>query len=177
LVSYFISIWIFVAILILLTWIMWTAVIGAGFQPTSMKLVRQMLETADIGPGDVLYDLGSGDGRIVIEAAKRYGARSVGIEADPLRVLWSRMCIFLFRIQDRSEIRWGNFFKEDLVDATAVTLFLGNKTNQKLREKLVKELKPGTPVVSYVWKFNGWIPIKANHKDEIYLYIIGSSNT
>lgn len=165
----------FVAIIFII-WIMWTAVIGAGFQPTSMRRVKKMLETANIGPDDVLYDLGSGDGRIVIEAAKSYDARSVGIEADPLRVLWSRTLLFLFGIQNKSKIKWGNFFNEDLVEATAVTLFLGDSANQKLRDKLVNELKHGTPVVSYVWKFKGWIPIKVYEKDEIYLYIIGISN-
>ena len=79
-------------------------------------------------------------------------------------------------IQNKSKIKWGNFFNESLVEATAVTLFLGNNANQKLRNKLVKELKHGTPVVSYVWKFKGWIPIEVYEKDEIYLYIIGISN-
>ena len=167
---------ILVIAIISVIWIMWTAIIGAGFQPTSMRRVKKMLETANIGPGDVLYDLGSGDGRIVIEAVKGYDARSVGIEADPLRVLWSRTLLFLLGIQNKSKIKWGNFFNESLVEATAVTLFLGNNANQKLRNKLVKELKHGTPVVSYVWKFKGWIPIEVYEKDEIYLYIIGISN-
>jgi cyclopropane fatty-acyl-phospholipid synthase-like methyltransferase len=155
---------------------MWSVVIGAGFEPTSRRIVDKMLEIAEIDSNDVLYDLGSGDGRIVIEAVKSYGARGVGIEADPIRVLWSRMLLFLYGIQDKSQIKWGNFFNEDLDEATAVALFLGDKTNQKLKEKLVKELKPGTHVVSYVWKFNDWKPAKVDYDDRIYLYIIGESN-
>lgn len=174
---YFISIAIFVTVISLITlWIMWSALIGAGFQPTSKNLVKKMLEIAEIGPHDVLYDLGSGDGRIVTEAVKGYGARSVGIEADPIRVLWSRIFIFFYRIRDKSKIKWGNFFNEDINEATAVTLFLGSKANEKLKEKLVNELKPGTPVVSYVWKFNGWQPAKIDYSNRIYLYIIGFSN-
>ena len=73
-------------ILILVGWFMWTQVIGAGWWPTPMKAVRRMLELAELKEDDVLYDLGSGDGRIVIEAARRYGAKGVGIEADLLRV-------------------------------------------------------------------------------------------
>ena len=155
---------------------MWSAVIGAGFEPTSKRLVKKMLEMAEIGPKDVLYDLGSGDGRIVSEAVKSYGARSVGIEADPIRVLWSRMLLFFYDIQNKSKIKWGNFFNQDITEATAVTLFLGGKTNQKLKDKLVKELKPGTPVVSYSWKFNGWNPTKVDYSNNIYLYVIGESN-
>lgn len=155
---------------------MWSDIIGAGFQPTSKKLVRKMLEMAELGPDDVLYDLGSGDGRIITEAVKGYGSRAVGIEADPIRVLWSRMFLFIHGIRNKSTIKWGNFFNEEIIDATTVTLFLGSKANEKLKEKLVKELKPGTPVVSYVWKFNDWKPVKVDYNDEIYLYIIGFSN-
>ena len=162
-----------IVISLIIIWIMWSAVIGAGFEPTSKNLVKKMLEMADIGPDDVLYDLGSGDGRIVIEAVKGYGASAVGIEADPIRVLWSRMSLFLYGIQNKSKIKWGNFFNEDIIEATAVTLFLGSKTNQKLKEKLIKELKPGTVIVSYIWKFHGWKPIKIDYDDKIYLYKIG----
>jgi precorrin-6B methylase 2 len=155
---------------------MWSSLIGAGFQPTSKKLVNKMLEIAEIGPDDVLYDLGSGDGRIVTEAVKGYGAKAVGIEADPIRVLWSRMFLFFYRIRNRSKIVWGNFFKVNIIEATVVTLFLGSKANEELKEKLVRELKPGTPVVSYVWTFHDWKPVKADYVDGIYLYIIGVSN-
>ncbi|MGZ7119054.1 MAG: hypothetical protein ACXVH2_05055, partial [Methanobacterium sp.] len=96
---YFIAILIFVIVIpIIIIWIMWTAVIGAGFEPTSKRKVKEMLEMAGIGPNDILYDLGSGDGRIVFEAVKHYNARAVGIEADPIRVLWSRMFLFFNRL-------------------------------------------------------------------------------
>ena len=165
-----------IIISLVVIWIMWSVVIGAGFEPTSRRIVDKMLEIAEIDSSDVLYDLGSGDGRIVIEAVKNYGARGVGIEADPIRVLWSRMLLFFYGIQYKSKIKWGNFFNQDITEATAVTLFLGGKTNQKLRDKLVKELKPGTRVVSYVWTFDGWQPIKTDYIDRIYLYKIGVSN-
>ena len=158
-------------------WIMWSAVIGAGFQPTSKKIIKKMLELAEIGPNDVMYDLGSGDGRIITEAVKSYGANAVGIEADPVRVLWSRMFLFFNRIQHKSNIKWGNFFNEDIIEATAVTLFLGSKANEKLKKKLVKELKPGTRVVSYLWTIHDWKPAKVDYRDKIYLYIIGFSNS
>ena len=168
----FISIFIISAVVV---WIMWSAVIGAGFEPTSKKLVRKMLEMAEIDSKDTLYDLGSGDGRIVMEASKEYNARAVGIEADPIRVLWSRLFLFFSR-QKGSKIIWGNIFKEDISKATAVTLFLGHNANQKLKTKLLNELKLGTPVVSYVWTFEDWKPVKVNNKDRIYLYVIGESD-
>ena len=159
-----------------IVWIMWSATIGAGFEPTSKELVRKMLEMAEIDSKDTLYDLGSGDGRIILEAAKNYNANAVGIEADPIRVIWSRLFLFLSGFRKSSKIVWGNFFNEDISKATAVTIFLGHNTNQKLKSKLVKELKAGTPVVSYIWTFEGWEPIDIDKKEKIYLYIIGISN-
>jgi len=159
-----------------IVWIMWSAIIGAGFEPTSKQLVKKMLEMAEINSNDTLYDLGSGDGRIVMEAAKKYNAKAIGIEADPLRVLWSRLFLLFSGFRKNSKIVWGNFFNEDISEATAVTLFLGPNTNQKLKSKLVEELKVGTPVVSYIWTFEGWEPINIDKKEKIYLYIIGKSN-
>lgn len=150
---------------------MWSDVIGAGFEPTSQKLVKKMLELAEVGPNDVVYDLGSGDGRIVVEAAKRYQARSVGIEADPVRFLYSKLMVYFIR--QKVNIIWGNFFKHDISEATVVTLFLRQKTNEKLKIKLENELKTGTRVVTYVWTFKDWKPFKISSKDRIYLYIIG----
>jgi hypothetical protein len=174
---YFLYMGIFIiAIFIIVVWIMWSSLIGAGFEPTSMNRVKKMLDIAEIGPEDVLYDLGSGDGRIVSEAVKSYGARAVGIEADPIRVFWSRIFLFYHGIHPKSKIKWGNLFNEEIFEATALTLFLGGKANEKLKDKLVNELKPGTPVVSYFWKFNDWKPIKIDKEDRIYLYIIGVSN-
>lgn len=171
--TYLIAILAFAIIIpLIIAWIMWSAIIGAGFEPASKRKVLKMLEMAGIGSSDTLYDLGSGDGRIVFEAVKKYNAKAVGIEADPIRVLWSRLFLIFSGLRDNSKIKWGNFFNEDISEATAVTLFLGDKANQKLKKKLVKELKPGTPVVSYVWTFDGWEPTKVNYKDRIYLYHI-----
>ena len=99
---YFLIIAVFGSVIsLIILWIMWSADTGAGYQPTSKNLVKKCLEIAEIGPQDVLYDLGSGDGRIITEAVKSYDARAVGIEADPIRVLWSRMFLFLYRIRDK----------------------------------------------------------------------------
>ena len=93
-------------------WVIWTDIIGAGWEPTSKILVRKMLEIAEVNSEDVLYDLGSGDGRIIIEAAKRYNANAVGIEADPLRYIWSKLMILIYGVNKKVKVIWGNFFNQ-----------------------------------------------------------------
>ncbi len=162
---------------IFLIWIFWSSIIGAGFQPTSRGRVKKMLEMAEVGSDDIVYDLGSGDGRIVMDAAKKYNARAVGMEADPLRVLWSRLSILTSGLRSKAKIVWGNFFNQDISEATVVTLFLSDTANQRLKSKFQRELKPGTRIVSYVWMFKGWEPVKADNAEEIYLYIMGQSDS
>ncbi|MDG7044709.1 MAG: class I SAM-dependent methyltransferase [Nitrososphaerota archaeon] len=162
-------------ILVIMVWIMWTQVIGSGWGPTPMKKVREMLEMGGVSSADLLYDLGCGDGRIITEAASRYGARAVGIEADPLRFIWSRMAIRGKGLGGRVRVVHGNFFHEDLQEATIVTMFLQQGTNQRLREKLLRELRPGTKVITYTWTFEGWHPIRSNPSGQVYVYEIGTS--
>ena len=169
----------FVLILIavfIVIWIFWAAFIGAGWEPTSMRRVRKMLEMAEVNSKDIVYDLGSGDGRIVTEAAKKYHAKAVGIEADPIRVFWSRLTILRFGLRSQAKIIWGNFFKQNISEATVVTLFLSDYANEKLKSKFLRELKPGTRIVSYIWVFEGWNPVRVNEDKKIFLYVIGQSN-
>jgi phospholipid N-methyltransferase len=156
-------------------WVIWTDIIGAGWEPTSKILVRKMLEIAEVNSEDILYDLGSGDGRIIIEAARKYHANAIGIEADPLRYIWSKLMILLYGVNQKVKVIWGNFFNKDITNATVVTLFLSSKANQQLKTKLQNELKPGTRIVSYYWTFHEWEPVKEDKKDKIYMYIIGNT--
>lgn len=168
-------IWLVLALAVaVLSMILWPWTIGSVWEPTSMKIVRMMIEMAEVGPDDIVYDLGSGDGRIVVEAARRRQARAVGIEADPLRVLWSWLVIALFNLRNRTRVVWGNFFHKSISEATVVTLFLTQRTNQRLKAKLHQELKPGTKVLSHVWTFDGWLPAKVDTEAKIYMYIIGN---
>jgi predicted RNA methylase len=157
--------------------ILWPLMIGAAYSPSSKDVVRKMLEMAEVDSDDLLYDLGSGDGRIVLEAAKRYNARAVGVEADPLRVIWSKILVMTNGLQNQIQIVWGNLFHQNISNATVVTVFLWQRTNEKLKEKLLEELRPGSRVVSYVWIFEGWKPIKVDTKDRIYLYVIGECDS
>jgi cyclopropane fatty-acyl-phospholipid synthase-like methyltransferase len=155
-------------------WIVWPLIIGAAFIPTPHNVVSKMLEIAEVKEDDVLYDLGSGDGRIIIEAANKYNAKAIGIEADPLRVLWSRTRIGSKEMQDRVRVIWGNFFTSDLSEATVVSIYQGQDINNRLVKKLERELKPGTRVVSYSFTFKGWTPIKEEPGSSIYLYRVHS---
>ena len=153
-------------------WIVWPLVIGAGWVPTPRRVVRRMLRLAGVGPGDTLFELGSGDGRIMFMAAREFGAEAVGIEADPLRVLLTLAWIRLTGLTGRVSVLWGNFFKKDLGAASVVTVYQSTEINNRLKDKFTRELKPGTRVVSHAFMFDGWEPAKVDEESEVYLYVI-----
>jgi ubiquinone/menaquinone biosynthesis C-methylase UbiE len=131
------------------------------YVPTPQTVVDAMLQIADIKPTDVVYDLGSGDGRIVITAAKKYGARGVGIEIDPALIRTATDAAAAAGVSDRVRFINGNLFTADIHDASVVTLYLLQSINERLRPKLVRELKPGTRVVSHVFNMGPeWPPQK-----------------
>ncbi len=150
--------------------VLWTDVFGAVWLPTPMKQVHSMLSLADVGPDDLVFDLGCGDGRMVITAARSYGARAVGIEIDPLRYAWCQMMVTLWGVRDRVTIVYGNFFSQDLSTATVVTCYLRQKTNDKLEEKLMQELIPGTRVVSNTFFFPTIPAVGGNERARLYLF-------
>jgi ribosomal protein L11 methylase PrmA len=160
-----------ICIIAFVIWIAWSSAIGAPWIPTPKNKVRAMLNLAKVNKNDILYDLGSGDGRIIIMAAKDFGAQSIGIEMDPIRLLWSRLSIKWNNVNEKVRIIRANFFDVNLQDATVVTLYQGYKINKRIREKLAKELKNGTRVVSYRFVLDGWTPMKTSDDGSIYLYI------
>lgn len=118
------------------------------------ETIDSMLKMAEIGPDDVLFDLGSGDGRVVIAAAKKYGIRAVGIEKSRMLAWLSKRAVRKNMLEDRVYIVNGDFFKQDLSDATVVTAYLSQKINDRLEQKLRKELKQGTRILSADHTFN-----------------------
>jgi predicted RNA methylase len=134
-----------------------------------MSKVRKMLELADVGPEDVVYDLGCGDGRVIITAARRYGATAVGYEIDPLRFLWCQLLILILGLGDRVRVIFGDFFKKDISGADVVTCYLLQSTNDKLEAKLVRELRPGARVVSNTFTFS--FMDKVREQGDIRLYL------
>lgn len=126
------------------------------FAPTPWAIARQMLEAADVQPSDVVYDLGSGDGRISIMAAQEFGARAVGIELDEKLCRHAQEKTVEYGLQDRVRFRQEDFFKADLHDATVVTLYLLTQVNGYLGPKLASQLKPGSRVISLDYPVPGW---------------------
>ena len=128
----------------------------APYVATPLPVLDRMLEMAGVGPDDVVYDIGCGDGRIVIAAAKRFGARGVGIEIDPERVRESRENAAEAMVGHLVTFICGDATKADISGATVVTLYLLPESNALFRPKLEKELKPGTRVVSHNYVIPGW---------------------
>jgi SAM-dependent methyltransferase len=128
------------------------------FVPTWEPVVYQMLELARVTANDVVYDLGSGDGRIVILAAQKYGARGVGIELDPRLVAISRQVAREAEVERRVTFIEGDLFAADISPATVVTLFLSSSLNRDLEPKLKRELRPGTRIVSHQFPIGTWKP-------------------
>jgi cyclopropane fatty-acyl-phospholipid synthase-like methyltransferase len=125
---------------------------------TPTDVVSEMLKLAGVTADDVVYDLGSGDGRFVIAAARDFGARGVGIEIDPGLVAYSRELAQKAGVADRVTFRSDDLFETNLADATVVTLYLSYQMNQRLRPKLLRELRPGARIVSHEFDMAEWQP-------------------
>jgi SAM-dependent methyltransferase len=128
------------------------------FEPTPNNVVTEILDLAKIDAQDVVYDLGCGDGRIVIAAVKQRGARGVCVDIDPQRIRESKANATLAGVAERIVFLNQDLFETDLTGATVVTLFLSRSINLKLRPKLTRELRPGTRVISYVHGMDDWAP-------------------
>jgi len=130
------------------------------FVPTPQDVVDDMLRLANVQKGDVLYDLGSGDGRIPITAAKRYGIKATGIDIDPERIREANENARKAGVANLVQFRQENLFTANFRDATVITLYLLPDLNVKLRPKLWNELKPGTRIVSHQFEMGAWKPEK-----------------
>ena len=126
--------------------------------PSSPEVIRAMLDVAKVGPGDVVYDLGCGEGEIVIAAAARHGARGVGVDIDPERIANARLNAARAGVTDRVTFIEQDLFATDVSAATVVTLYLGPDLNRRLRPKLQRELRPGTRIVSHDFSMGDWTP-------------------
>lgn len=144
----------------------------APYLPTPIVKVRRMLEVARVRPGELVIDVGCGDGRIVILAAEEFGARAVGIEIDPEMVARSRRAVAARGLQDRVQILAANALDVDLSPADVVTLYLTPEGVALLRLHLERTLRPGTRVVSFVYKMPRWTldPATPDPEEEIWLY-------
>lgn len=140
------------------------------FVPTPESVVDEMLRLANIKKDDVLYDLGSGDGRIVITAAKRYGIHGVGIDLNPERIREAQANAKTAGVASLVTFKLMDLFKADISRATVVTMYLLPSVNLKLKPKLFRELKPGTRLISHDFDMGDWKPEKTVEKDGHRIY-------
>lgn len=148
--------------------------LDVAFVPTPKRIVRAMLQLASVRRGETLFDLGAGDGRIIIEAAREFGARAVGVEVAPEYV--RRIRERINATGTKAELIESDIFKVDLSPADVITIYLSPSANAKLVQKLNNELKPGTRIVSLDYPVPGWVPRRelevtaSGLRRTIYLY-------
>jgi hypothetical protein len=141
------------------------------FVPTPQPVVEGMLKLGEVKAGDVLYDLGSGDGRIPITAAKMFGIHGTGIDINPVRIEEAQANAQKENVANLVTFRNEDLFEADFHDATVVTLYLLPSINLKLRPKLFRDLKPGTRIVSHSFDMGSWEPEKRIEVESRYLYL------
>jgi SAM-dependent methyltransferase len=141
------------------------------FVPTAFETVIAMLKLAEVSDKDIVYDLGCGDGRFVVTASQQFGARGVGVDIDPERIKEARE--LAKRTGADSKVRFieGDLFETDISEATVVTLYLLTRLNLKLRPKLMKELSPGTRIVSHAFDMGDWKPEKTANVSGSTIYL------
>jgi len=164
-----------IVLLVLIISLSWSTYKGSPWVPTRFKMVHKMLDLAEIKPNELVYELGCGDGRIAVIAARKYQARVVGIELNPFLWLWCQLVITIFGLRSRVNVVLGNFYKQDLSDADVVVCYLLPKTNKELEGKLLRELRPGTRVISNTFLFYQTRLSKRDGK--ALLYIFSPENT
>jgi ubiquinone/menaquinone biosynthesis C-methylase UbiE len=148
-----------------------------GYVPTSQEVIEAMLTLAEVSSDDILYDLGSGDGRIAITAARQFGTRSVGIDIDLERIREANEKAQRAGVSDRVEFRLQDLFESDFSDATVVILYLLPHLNLRLRPELFRQLKPGTRVLSHDFDMGDWKPeqvmqIQTPEESTLYCWVI-----
>jgi len=141
------------------------------YVPTPMKVVDAMLDLAQVTKNDLVYDLGCGDGRIVVRAAQRFGCRGVGVDLDPQRVAEARANAKKAGVAQLTQFEVGDVFEFDIAPATVVTMYLLPGINLQLRPRLLKELRPGTRIVSHDFDMGDWTPQRHVDVDRSRIYL------
>lgn len=167
LLAYGLSLLLFILILL---WILIPAFYGLPPVPTKPERIRKALQLANLQPNEVLYDLGAGDGRVMLIAAREFGAKAVGIEVGPIQcaLIWLRIVASGF--VNQIQVKWANFYKADLSGADVVFIYATSKEVMKLAPHLEKQLKKGTRVVSISADFPEWEPARFDNQDLIFVY-------
>ena len=168
-VLFFLGFFLLIFILALL-WILVPALYGLPSIPTKPDRIRKALKLANLQPNETLYDLGAGDGRVLLIAAGEFGAKAVGIEVGPIQCVFIWLRSIATGFGDKIRVRWGNYLNEDLREADVVFLYATSQEVLKLAPYLEKQLKQGTRVVSISADFNEWEPSNFDEHDLIFVY-------
>ena len=163
------------AVILVMSWVIRIGLASAAgdyleeipFVPTPIEVVDRMLELAEVKQGDVVYDLGSGDGRIIIRAAKKYGVRGIGIEMDRTLIDKARKSAQAEGVSHLVDFRVEDALKTDISPATVVTLYMLPWFNEAMKPNLQKYLKPGSRIVAHDFGIEGWMPLKIEKLPEI----------
>jgi precorrin-6B methylase 2 len=158
-------------------WLLVPALYGVPWVPTREARIRKALQLAQLRPGETLYDLGAGDGRVLLMAAQEFSAQAVGIEIGPVQwgLGWLRVC--LSGSKQRVRMRGGNFYKADVSTADVVFVYLTSAQTSRLAKKLAQELRPGTRVVSIAADFPHWQPEMVDRELLIFVYRMPPTRT
>jgi len=151
-------------------WLVIPALYGVPWVPTREKRIRRALELVELQPGETLYDLGAGDGRVLIMAANEFGAQAVGIEIGPVQCAVGWLRCWISGSRRRVRIGCGNFYRADVAEADVVFVYLTSAQTSRLQDKLARELKPGARVVSIAADFPDWQPSKVDREMLIFVY-------
>lgn len=149
---------------------------GAPWHPTSPSVIRRILDFCEVKPGEIIYDLGSGDGRVLILAAQEFGLVGVGIEIDPLKAWFSRQRLRWSGVEDRVRIVRGNVHDQDFSNADILFIYLSHDTVDRLFPALLDKLKPTVKIVTYRFCLRAVSPTKVNSDKTIFLYQLNKGN-
>ena len=171
----------FAVVILSALWMAVPAFFGPPSVPTRVNRIRKALQLADLQPGETIYDLGAGDGRVLLIAASEFNARAVGVEVGPVQCMLIALRALASGNGDDIHVRWGNYFKADLKDADVVFIYATSRQMGKLAGHLKGQMKPGSRLVSVSADLPDWEPAEVDELELIFLYImppvIGSTAT
>jgi SAM-dependent methyltransferase len=151
-------------------WVIVPILTGLPYVPTRLSRIRKALELVQLKPGELLYDLGAGDGRVPLMAAQEFGARAVGIEISPLHCLYAWLSALGHHLGRQISLRLANFYSTDLTNADVIFAYMTSREAPRLRPYLEKRLRPGTRVVTVSFDFDGWQPVAVDSQNLIFVY-------
>lgn len=159
-----------VFLLVSALWLVIPALYGVPWVPTREARIRKALQMVELQPGEILYDLGAGDGRVLLVAVKEFGAQAIGIEIGPVQCALGWLRIILSGSRHRARMRCGDFYRADVAEADVIFVYLTSSQTARLAKKLDQELRPGARVVSIAADFPDWQPSRVDREALIFLY-------